>query len=71
MTECTFAIQKLERQYCNSKCVSLLLSPQDGETPLYIASHNGHTDVVRILLENEANPNISDAVSYSIIPFNQ
>ena len=51
--------------------VSLLLSLQGGETPLYIASQNGHTDVVRILLENKADPNISDEVSYSIIPFNQ
>ena len=49
--------------------VSLLLSPQDGDTPLYIASLFGHTDVVRLLLENNADPNISDNVSYSIIPF--
>ena len=47
--------------------VSLLLSPQDGDTPLSGASFNGHTDVVRLLLENEADPNISDEVSYSII----
>ena len=49
--------------------MSLLLSSQDGRTPLYIASRDGHTDVVRILLENKANPNINDEVSYSIIPF--
>ena len=49
--------------------VSLLLSSQDGDTPLYTASSNGHTDVVRLLLENKADPNISDKVSYSIIPF--
>ena len=34
-------------------------------TPLYIASDNGHTDVVRILLENKATPNIGDEVSTS------
>ena len=39
--------------------------PQDGDTPLYRASSNGHTDVVRILLENKADPNISDKVGYS------
>ena len=44
--------------------VSLPLSPQDGETPLYIASINGFTDIVRILLENHADPNISDGVSH-------
>ena len=46
--------------------VSLLLSPQDGQTPLYTASYRGHTDVVRILLENKADPNISDKVSCSV-----
>ena len=50
-------------------CVSLLLSPQDGDTPLNTASSRGHTDVMRVLLENKADPNISDKVSYSIIPF--
>ena len=49
-------------------CV-LLLFPQDGQTPLYIASLFYHTDVLRLLLENKADPNISNKVSYSIIPF--
>ena len=49
--------------------VSLLFSPQDGKTPLYTASYIGRTDVVRILLVNKADPNISNNVSYSIIPF--
>ena len=49
--------------------VSLLLSPQYGVTLLYRASSKGHTDVVRLLLENKADPNISNKVSYSIIPF--
>ena len=49
--------------------VSLLLSPQRGKTPLFTASSSGHTDVMRLLLENKADPNISDKVSYSIIPF--
>ena len=49
-------------------CVSLLLSSQYGDTPLYEASSNGHSDVVRLLLENKADPNISNEVSYSIIP---
>ena len=44
--------------------VSLLLSPQDGIIPLYVASDNGFTDIVRILLENHADLNISDGVSH-------
>ena len=46
--------------------VSLLLSSQDGKTPLYAASSNGHTDVMRLLLGNKADPNISDKVSCSV-----
>ena len=48
--------------------VSLQLESQ---TPLYEASSSGHTDVVKLLLENKADPNISDNVSYSesVIPF--
>ena len=54
-------------QYCNSKCYIIVFHyPQDGRTPLYTASSNGQTDVVRVLLENKADPNISDKVSYSI-----
>ena len=34
-------------------------------TPLYIASENGHTDIVRLLLENKADPNIDEEVNYS------
>ena len=53
-------------QYCISKCMFYytlyVLSLQIGETPLYEASRNGHTDVVRILMENKADPNISDEV---------
>ena len=45
---------------------SLLLSPQRGWTPLYTASLSEHTDVVRVLLENKADPNISDKVSCSV-----
>ena len=36
---------------------------QDGETPVYAASFIGHTDMVKLLLENRADPNISNTVS--------
>ena len=48
-------------------CVSLLLSPQRGLTPLYTALLSEHTDVARLLLENKADPNIGKKVSYSMI----
>jgi len=31
---------------------------EDGTTPLYVACEVGHTDVVRLLLENKADPHI-------------
>ena len=47
----------------------LLLFSQDGETPLYIASWEGHTGVVELLLQHNANPNIGDEVSHSMMRF--
>ena len=48
--------------------ITHVLSPQ---YELCEASRKGHTAVVRILLENKADPNITNNVSYSIIPFHQ
>ena len=45
----------------------LLLFSQDGKTPLYIASREGHTGVVELLLQHNADPNISDEVSHSMM----
>ena len=39
---------------------------QDGGTPLYMASQNGHTSVVDILLRHGADPNIATTVSVEI-----
>ncbi len=41
-----------------------LFLQQDGKTPLYAPSMFGHTEVVKILLQHNADPNIiSDEVS--------
>lgn len=36
---------------------------QDGGTPLFMASQNGHTTTVDVLLSHGANPNIAAQVS--------
>ena len=43
-----------------------MLSLQNGNTALICASDNGHTDVVQLLLEAEANTDITDTVSYKM-----
>ncbi len=50
-------------------CVSILLFlfSQDGVTPMYRASYKGHTAVVELLLQHNADPNISDKVSHSMM----
>ena len=37
----------------------LIPATQDGETPLYIASQNGHSDVVNMLIKNGADINLT------------
>ena len=39
---------------------------QDGTTPLYIASQNGHSDVVNILLRNGADINLAKKVCRTV-----
>ena len=36
---------------------------QDGVTPLHFACENGHDEVVKILLQGGADPNIQDKVN--------
>lgn len=38
-------------------------------TPLWMASELGHTKVVRLLLENGADPQVTDHVRWERIPF--
>ena len=42
-----------------------LFSLQDGTTPLFIASQQGHSDVVNILIRNGADVNMAKEVKHS------
>ena len=42
---------------------------QDGETPLYVASQNGHSDVVYILIRNGADINMACNVWRYNVPY--
>ena len=46
-----------------------LLSIQDGFTPLLMASQEGHTTVVKLLLEAKAKPDLQNKVMFAIIAF--
>ena len=52
-------------------CLSLHSHSQDGATALNIASQNGHTSAVDVLLRNGADPNIARVVSVSITNFSK
>ena len=48
---------------CVLICSSSLDSVQEGAPALYVASQEGHIEVVRMLLEAKANVNMMDNVS--------
>ena len=56
---------KLSWCLCVFTCSSSLDSVQDGATALYMASQEGHCEVVRMLLEAKADVNMKDNVSES------
>ena len=43
--------------------IHMSIGLQDGATPLSMASQNGHTSVVDVLLRHGADPNLAKAVS--------
>ena len=46
-----------------------LLSIQNGSTPLLMASQEGHTTVVKLLLEAKAKPDLQNKVMFAVIAF--
>ena len=45
-----------------------ILSPlQNGSTALFIASQNGHTTVVKLLLEAKAKPDVPNKVMFTAV----
>ena len=48
--------------------VYTMLLSQDGATPLFIASHNGHSQVAELLLSKGANVNLSNKVHVHFSP---
>ena len=47
-----------------------LLSPlQNGSTALFMASQNGHTAVVKLLLEAKAKPDVPNKVMFTAVAF--
>ena len=46
--------------------LSLLFVLQDGRTALMLASQNGHTEIVKYLIQAKASPDLQLKVSYSV-----
>ena len=64
-TRCTFLSGPQLLKVC--RCHVIILLPQDGATPLIIASQCGHSDVVTILLRNGAGADVATNVSHLMI----
>ena len=55
--------------YLSSSMYSLLSSLQDGATALFMASQDGHTSVVKLLLEAKAKPDVTNKVMFTAVAF--
>ena len=53
-----FSALALRSSQSDISVIVLTLQCNNGSTPLYIASHNGHTEIVSILIKANANPNL-------------
>lgn len=54
-------------EYLISQGATIDVKDKNSETPLFVASRNGHRDLVELLLERGANPEISDATGKKLI----
>ena len=61
----SLCVKCVSRLFCVFTCSSSLDSVQDGSTALYMASQEGHCEIVRMLLEAKADVNMKDNVSES------
>ena len=66
MTICSYYILFIvSKNSTVKKCVYIIfLSTQNGRTPLIIASYEGHTDIVRTLINAKAKVNTQSEVWY-------
>ena len=55
--------------YLSSWMYSLLSPLQNGSTALFMASQNGHTAVVKLLLEAKAKPDVPNKVMFTAVAF--
>lgn len=55
-----YDISKLQCLIGKLSVDDLNIQDMDGWTPLYNASYEGHTEIVQLLVDNGADPNIKD-----------
>ena len=45
--------------------LALLVPPQDGASPIFLAASKGHVEVIKVLMEAKADPDAKDNVRIS------
>lgn len=54
-------------EYLLSQGATVDVKDKNSETPLFLAVRNGHKDIIEVLLERGANPEISDACGVKLV----
>lgn len=54
-------------EYLLSQGATVDVKDKNSETPLFLAVRNGHKDIIEVLLDKGANPEISDACGVKLI----
>ena len=52
-----------------AKAIDVNMIDDDGNTPLIVASDYGHTKIVKLLLNNDADPNIENKKGWTAVDF--